>query len=163
LDAVGELQTKIEAGENLRPFLSDRIDRFGYVRPQIPRNNKPPGVEWQDKDYALNASETHHLHLAVQRHGLSTAFQAGDQMVIGGFLTRAGTSPLHNMHVADVLRCIRSTDPQLDAPGFGRERFEREGRNYPTAPAFEWMIRYCDLVLVETSSSIGFIEVPWRR
>lgn len=58
LKAVRDLAEKIEAGHDLKPFLSDRIDRFGYVRPKAPRNEKPSGLEWGDKDYALNAFET---------------------------------------------------------------------------------------------------------
>jgi hypothetical protein len=58
-----DLITKIEAGEDLTQFLSDRVDRFGYV-PLEKKNTKPRGVEWRDKDYALNAFEAHHLHLS---------------------------------------------------------------------------------------------------
>jgi hypothetical protein len=58
-EAVYHLAQKIEGGDDLTPFLSDRIARLGYV----PSENKRRGVEWQDKDYALNAFDTHHLHL----------------------------------------------------------------------------------------------------
>ena len=30
------------------------------------KNSKRRGVEWRDKDYALNAYETHHLHLRTK-------------------------------------------------------------------------------------------------
>jgi hypothetical protein len=56
-EAVYELAKKIEAGDDLTPFLSDRIARRGYMP------SKPQGIEWEDKDYALNAFDTHHLHL----------------------------------------------------------------------------------------------------
>jgi hypothetical protein len=63
-EAVYDLAQKIDAGDDLTPFLSERISRFGYVSPE---NNKRKrrGVEWRDKDYALNAFETHHLHLKL--------------------------------------------------------------------------------------------------
>jgi hypothetical protein len=54
---VHHLAEKIEAGHNLTPFLSDRIARLGYMP------SKPQGIEWEDKDYALNVFDTHHLHL----------------------------------------------------------------------------------------------------
>ena len=62
--AVNDLIKKIEKGDDLTPFLSGRIHRFGYVRPTAHRNKKRGLVEWGDKDYALNAFETHHLHLS---------------------------------------------------------------------------------------------------
>ena len=62
---MNDLIKKIERGDNLTPFLSDRIHHFGYVRPTALQNKKRRGlVEWEDKDYALNAFETHHLHLS---------------------------------------------------------------------------------------------------
>jgi hypothetical protein len=58
---VYQLAKKIEAGDNLTPFLSDRIARRGYMP------SKPKGIEWKDKDNALNAFDTHHLHLKPTR------------------------------------------------------------------------------------------------
>jgi hypothetical protein len=64
LAELRDLVKKIQAGDDLKPFLSDRIDRLGYVRPKARDNKKPRSVvEWGDKDYALNAFEAHHLHL----------------------------------------------------------------------------------------------------
>ncbi|MGW5959353.1 hypothetical protein [Methylorubrum thiocyanatum] len=64
MPAVTSIAAKIEAGEDLKPHLSDRVDRCGYVRPRrLDENNRPRGVEWGDKDYALNSYEVHHLHL----------------------------------------------------------------------------------------------------
>lgn len=65
-EAVEHLANKIEAGDDMTPFLSDDISRLGYVRPKNPsrKEAKRRGVEWGDKDYALNAFETHHLHLS---------------------------------------------------------------------------------------------------
>ena len=64
-EAVQHLAKKIEAGDDLMPFLSEDIDRFGYVRPKVIK--RPRGIEWQPvKDYALNAFETHHLHLSTR-------------------------------------------------------------------------------------------------
>lgn len=64
-DAVKYLVKKIETGEDLKPFLSDRVERFDYVPRKFDKGNKRRGVEWQDKDYVLNAFETHHLHLST--------------------------------------------------------------------------------------------------
>jgi hypothetical protein len=73
IDAIIELQRRIATGADLAPLLSDRIQRYGYVRPKIGRNQKCRGVEWRDKDYALNAYGVHHLHLGLHaRSGRST-------------------------------------------------------------------------------------------
>jgi hypothetical protein len=228
LKAVNYLAKKIEAGDDLKDFLSDRIHRFGYVRPMAHENNRPRGVEWGDKDYALNAFETHHLHLTskgtkellyvsfsrdaaflvmvgdhksfddgtlaqaiaearvgtlheiegvlgpvsqrtmreqnqFQRRGLSTAFQVGEQMVMGALLTTAGTSPMHNIHAARVINCMVRLDPQLDTTDFGREWFEQNSLSYPATPSFDWVMQYCDLYLIETTTHTGFPVVKWRR
>ena len=64
-ETVQLLAHKIEAGDDLMPHLSKDIHRSGYVPPKPLRreNTKRRGVEWDDKDYVLNAFETHHLHL----------------------------------------------------------------------------------------------------
>jgi hypothetical protein len=231
LEAVRYLAERIEAGEDLTPFLSRDIDRFGYVGP------KPRSVQWEPvKDYALNAYETHHLHLTakirangwskrsrtllyvsfsrdsaffvmvgdhksfddgtlaraigearvgtadefkgilgpgrqctmldqdrLQRRGFSTAFQVGDHTVIGAQLSSDGTAPLQAMHADRMIDYMIRVDPQLDVPGFGREWFEQKGWCYPATPAFEWTMQYCDLCLVETTTSTGFTLVKWRR
>ena len=61
--AIYDLAEKIEAGQDLTPFLSDRVHRYGYVGLKTRTGKKRRGPEWEDKDYALNAYETHHLHL----------------------------------------------------------------------------------------------------
>jgi hypothetical protein len=61
-EAVYGLAKKVEAGEDLTPVLSDRISRFGYVS-RAPKKSRARGIEWGDKDDALNAFDTHHLHL----------------------------------------------------------------------------------------------------
>jgi hypothetical protein len=229
LEAVRDLAQMIAAGDDLTPFLSDDIYRSGYVRPKAQDSDKPRGVvEWEDKDYALNAFETHHLHLTpkgtkellyvifsrdgaflvmvgdhksfddgildraiaqlrvgtplkiegvlgpartrsmseqhgLQRHGFSTAFQIGEQMVMGALLSMDGMTPLHTMYADRVIDCIIRLDPQLDVPGFCREWFEQNGRAYPATPAFDWAMRYCDLCLIETTTSVAFPMVKWRR
>lgn len=61
--AILKLQRRIEAGEDLTPFLSKDIVRYGYVRPKKGKDGKQRGVEWRDKDYVLNAYGIHHFHL----------------------------------------------------------------------------------------------------
>src|SRR5260370_28160213 len=65
LTAVQRLQEKIEAGADLRLFLSDQPERYGYVRPKVDERGKRRGLQWGDKDYALNAYDVHHLHLGA--------------------------------------------------------------------------------------------------
>jgi hypothetical protein len=226
--AICDLAEKIKAGQDLTPFLSDRVHRYGYVGLKTGKGKKPRGPEWDDKDYALNAYETHHLHLdtkgseellyvtfsrdralfvmlgyhasfddgtlaqavaemrvgtlfefkgvlgpalprppgeqnRTQRRGYSTVFEAKGQTVLGATLKKDGIALLHALHVGRMLDRLRHMDSQLDIPGFARERFERKGWDYPTAPAFEWGMRYCDLFIVETSTGTAFIEEQWRR
>ncbi|HEV3236123.1 MAG TPA: hypothetical protein VGZ25_03990 [Gemmataceae bacterium] len=226
-EAVYDLAKKIEAGDDLTPFLSDRI-RFGYM-PSKRKNTKRRGVEWRDdKDYVLNTFDTHHLHLRpqgsrevlyviffrkeaffvmlgdhksfddgalaqavtksrvgtalefkdilgpanpftmaqqnhLQRYGFSTSYQVGGHTVLGATLVGAGFSLLHTRHADRMIITIMELDPQLDEPGFGREAFERHGRPYPAAPNFEWIMQYCDLCLVETTTHTGLQRVEWRR
>jgi hypothetical protein len=226
-DAVRALAAKIEAGNDLKPYLSDKIDRYGYVRPKVQGKDRPRGVEWGDKDYALNAYETHHLHLnrsgtgllyvnfsrydaflvmvgdhksfddgtlaqavaearvgtshelqgilgplrprtmdehnRLQRRGFTTAFSVGGHTVLGAMLSRTGTSPLHTMHADRMIFLIEELDPQIDEPGFGRQWFERNGKAYPATPNFEWMMRSCDLCLIETTTAFGIPMVEWKR
>lgn len=61
--AVNAHVERIVAGEDLTPYLSQDIARSGYVRSRASKG-KRPGVEWGDKDYALNACGFHHLHLS---------------------------------------------------------------------------------------------------
>ena len=61
-EAVYGLAEKIEAGDDLTPYLSERISKFGYVSSKKTKRRQR-GVEWRDKDYVLNAFDTHHLHL----------------------------------------------------------------------------------------------------
>ena len=65
LVAVTELAKRIESCADLKPYLSDRIDRFGYGR-ATRQHQRPFAVEWEDKDYVLNAFGVHHLHLTPQ-------------------------------------------------------------------------------------------------
>jgi len=228
-DAVRALVGKIEAGDDLKPFLSDRVDRFGYVRPKVYKNNKSRGAEWLDKDHALNAYETHHLHLSskgtkallyvcfsrddaflvmvgdhksfrdgtlaqaiaearvgtsyepngilglareratheennkLQWRGFSTFLHVDGHTVIGAMLATTGTSPVHTRHADRMILLIEELDPQLDEPSFGREWFEQNGMTYPATPSFEWAVQYCDLYLIETTTSVGFPMAKWRR
>ena len=67
IPAALRLQRRIAAGEDLTPFLSRDIKRYGYVRPRTDNNGKRRGIDWGDKDYALNAYDVHHLHLGEPR------------------------------------------------------------------------------------------------
>lgn len=62
-EAVKGLAAEIEAGNDLMPFLSDKVHKCGYVSAKQ-EGRRSRGVEWADKDYALNAFEMHHLHLS---------------------------------------------------------------------------------------------------
>ena len=61
---ITRLAQRITAGEDLTAFLSKDIAQFGYVRPKTSKDGKRRGIEWGDKDYALNSYGVHHLHLS---------------------------------------------------------------------------------------------------
>ncbi len=65
------LAQRITSGEDISPFLSKDIVRYGYVRPKTGKDGKRRGIEWGDKDYALNGYGVHHLHLTdkLMRNG----------------------------------------------------------------------------------------------
>lgn len=48
------LAQRITSGEDMTPYLSKNIVRYGYVRPKTGKDGKRRGIEWGDKDYALN-------------------------------------------------------------------------------------------------------------
>ncbi len=56
-----EIAALIEKGVDLTPYLSERIVTHGYVGKST-RDKPKRGIEWEDKDYALNAFNLHHLH-----------------------------------------------------------------------------------------------------
>jgi hypothetical protein len=62
--AIFKLAQRITAGDDLTPFLSKDIKRYGYVRPKLGKDGKRRGIEWGDKDYVLNSYGFHHLHLS---------------------------------------------------------------------------------------------------
>jgi hypothetical protein len=68
---LAALQQRMTAGEDLKPYLSDRVEKYGYVRSSLNEEGKRRGIEWGDKDYALNVHEVHHLHLGpkIRRSG----------------------------------------------------------------------------------------------
>jgi hypothetical protein len=225
-EAVYGLAEKIKAGDDVTPFLSERISRFGYVSPED-NKRKPRGVEWRDKDYALNAFDVHHLHLKpagtrallyvcfsrndaffvmvgdhksfddgtlaqaiaecrvgaglefkgalaqelprnmreqnrIERYGFSTYSQVGSHTVMGAMLSSAGTTVLHTMHANSISRAIKKIEPQLDDPNFCQKLFGESGTG-PETPAFEWVMRHCDLCLAEATSGANFVVTQWRR
>lgn len=62
--AIIKLAERITTGDDLTPFLSKDIKRYGYVRPKLTKDGKRRGIEWGDKDYVLNSYGFHHLHLS---------------------------------------------------------------------------------------------------
>lgn len=58
-DELNAIIEKIRNGADLRPYLSNKVDTHGFV----PRSEIRRGVNWEDKDMALNAYDVHHMHL----------------------------------------------------------------------------------------------------
>jgi hypothetical protein len=82
---------------------------------------------------------------------------------MGAMLTGPGTSLLHTRYADRMIDMMKELEPQLDEPSFGREWFEQDGRVYPATPSFEWVMQYCDLCLIETTTRVGFPMVKWGR
>ncbi|KZK85977.1 hypothetical protein PsAD13_01108 [Pseudovibrio sp. Ad13] len=58
-DQINVIIEKARVGEDLTPYLSQKVHTHGFV-PYPPSRR---GVNWGDKDMALNAYDVHHLHL----------------------------------------------------------------------------------------------------
>ena len=54
-------------------------------------------------------------------------------------------------------------DPKPDLPDFGRESFERGGKQYPSTPKWEWLLNYCDFLLREATTEVHIPVVDWMR
>jgi hypothetical protein len=65
--AVEELKARIESGEDLTPFLSKDIAQYGYAPRPKGNHRKRRGINWDERDHALNTYDTHHLHLHRSR------------------------------------------------------------------------------------------------
>lgn len=62
--AVKIICDRIEAGDDIAPFLSEKNETHGYTGSSAIGNNRPKWLDnGGDKDLALNAYQTHHLHL----------------------------------------------------------------------------------------------------
>ena len=59
---IETLITKIEFGEELLPFLSERVRKHGYA-PRQTHERVPRGIDWKRMDFVINAYGVHHLHL----------------------------------------------------------------------------------------------------
>ena len=136
LPAIYALARKIEAGENLRPFLSNDIDRYGYVRPKTNQNKRPRGPEWGDKDYALNAYETHHLHLDKNRTDelLYVTFSRDEAFLVmlgnhASFDDGTLAQAVAEMHVGTFLELKNVLGPALPRPPGEQNRMQRRGQS----------------------------------
>ena len=55
----------VAAGADLRPYLSKRVHREGYVMGADPEQTNT--ATWEDKDFLLNVMGLHHFHLGLHR------------------------------------------------------------------------------------------------
>ena len=62
-DAVFKLIEKIEAGDDLAPHYSGRVEHKGFALDRYDADGRLLNHKWRDKDFALNALGVHHLHL----------------------------------------------------------------------------------------------------
>ena len=63
-NAVLELVRKVEAGADLTRHLSSLVDFRGYAPDRYDQDGKRVSSKWRNNDFALNAYNVHHLHLA---------------------------------------------------------------------------------------------------
>lgn len=82
--AVLQAAKEIEEGESLLPRLSELIFTHGYVPARYDKFGKRKGPEWEDKDFALNVHDVHHLHLG-------SAGERTKQLLYIGFTREAAT------------------------------------------------------------------------
>ena len=55
----------VEVGADLRPYLSKRVNREGYVMDADPERTNT--ATWEDKDFLLNVMGFHHFHLGIRQ------------------------------------------------------------------------------------------------
>jgi hypothetical protein len=65
IEPVRRLAERCADGMDLTPYISEEALRCGYTRRRTGRDGKPRGINWDDKDYVLNAFGVHHLHLSA--------------------------------------------------------------------------------------------------
>ena len=95
----------------------------------------------------------------LERRGISTMSSVGGKVFMKATLTTAGTSTWTTMHGIRALSTIRDYDAKLDevAPTF----FAKADTAMPDSPQYEWVMDYCDLYLVERTTAVRFLMVPW--
>lgn len=145
--AVSAIDSKIRTGEDLTPHLSELVRTHGFVLPKTNAagSTRARGPAWDDKDFALNAYETHHLHLGskLRSDGLvertddlvyvgfsrdaAVMVMVGDHesfdddtLLINANLNTSGHRTLGVLHAQKVLRMLKHIDPQLDDPSFAK-------------------------------------------
>lgn len=83
--SLSVIEAKIRSGEDLTPHLSELVRTHGFVaRPQGRRAKARKGPAWSDKDFALNAYETHHLHLGTKLRA-DGLIERTDDLLYAGF------------------------------------------------------------------------------
>ena len=66
---LASLEARIRSGEDLTPHLSNLVQKRGFVPARFRKGGRVKSPEWEDKDYALNAYDAHHLHIAPNGKG----------------------------------------------------------------------------------------------
>jgi hypothetical protein len=86
--AIFALLNKVRTGVDLTPHLSHRVHTHGYVPERYTEQGERIGPEWGDKDFALNAWDTHHLHL-VEASPRGKRRRASDELLYATFTRRS--------------------------------------------------------------------------
>ncbi|MBX9591210.1 MAG: hypothetical protein K2X43_18130 [Hyphomonadaceae bacterium] len=82
---LSSIEGKIRRGDDLGPHLSELLRTHGFVaaRRRSDRPKKALGPTWDDKDFALNAYEAHHLHLSTKVRSDGLVERTDDLLYVG--------------------------------------------------------------------------------
>lgn len=113
-------RVRIMLGEDLGPYLSERVKRHGYT-PARADSRQPRGLDWKRRDLTLNAFGVHHLHLHPEgSEELLFAIFGRDYAAL---LMLGDHKSFHNGEVEDAVTRWRAESGQFEIKGIiGLER-----------------------------------------
>ncbi len=77
---ISLLLGEIEKGADIRPYLSDKIEKFSLPEPHP---KKPNATDWRGRDFVLSVYDLHHLHLGERQ--ANNQVKRSDHLLFIGF------------------------------------------------------------------------------
>ncbi len=95
----------------------------------------------------------------LARHGVMTLAQVGDQFVISGSASTAGSSVNATRLASRIEEALQGMDPRLDDPGFLTKVVE-ETRRPASDEEWRWVMHHCDLCFGQEDHPELVLVVP---